>query len=120
MLIKISNYKEEYVPTHEHPLVKTTDSPNCPICGDALAKKDWVERGIKKAGGTRRNRYIERRCCKKCSKTYRLLPDDLLPCKHYEAELIKKVINDDYEFSDDELLDMEQFPCDTTLSRWKA
>ena len=55
-----------------------------------------------------------------CGKSYRLLPDDQIPNKHYSAEVIEKVVDEDYEFSEDEQREMEDYPCEATKERWKA
>ncbi len=78
-----------------------------------------MERGKKEAGGKKKPRRIERRKCPECGHSYRLLPDDQIPYKHYSAEIIEKVIDDDYEFTEDELLKMEDYPCEATMARWR-
>ncbi len=80
--------------------------------------KDWVERGKKEAGGHKIIRFIERRVCKECGKSHRLLPDDQIPYKHYSAEVIEKVIDDDYELTEKESLAIEDYPCEATIMRW--
>ena len=62
-------------------------------------------------------RKIERRKCECCGKSHRLLPDDQVPYKQYSAEVIEKVVTDD--FTEDELLDYEDYPCESTKERWK-
>lgn len=64
-------------------------------------------------------RFIERRVCKECGRSHRLLPNDLVPYKQYGAEVIEKVIDDDYELSEEESLKYEDYPCDMTVQRWK-
>lgn len=46
-----------------------------------------------------------------------MLPDDQVPFKHYEAELIEKVIDDD--LTDEEELESEDYPCDETKAGWR-
>ena len=60
---------------------------------------------------------IERRKCKECGKKHRLLPDDQVPFKHYESELIEKVIDDN--LSEEETLEIEDYPCDETKNAWR-
>ena len=60
---------------------------------------------------------IERRKCKECGKKHRLLPDDQVPFKHYESELIEKVIDDN--LSEEEALEAEDYPCDETKNAWR-
>ncbi len=78
-----------------------------------------MERGKKEAGGKKKPRIIERRKCPECGRSYRLLPDDQIPYKHYSAEIIEKVIDEDYDFAEDELLEMEDYPCEATKARWR-
>lgn len=78
-----------------------------------------MERGKKEAGGTKKKRFIERRKCPACKRSYRLLPDDQIPHKHYNAEIIEKVIDTDYELTEEEQLEVEIYPCDATIERWK-
>ena len=33
--------------------------------------------------------------------------------------MIEKSIDDDYEFTEDEVLEYEDYPCETTAARWK-
>lgn len=97
--------------------MRSREDPVCLDCGGRLEAKDWVERGKKEAGGHRLIRLIERRRCTECGRSFRLLPDDQVPHKHYSVEVIEKVIEDD--FTEEELLEYEEYPCDATVARWK-
>ena len=90
----------------------------CPVCGGKLEKKGWVTRIEKKAGGGRETLLIEIRKCtnESCRKCHRLLPDELLPYKHYDAELIEAVI-DGVASEEDEAL--EEGPSPVTMKRWQ-
>jgi len=92
----------------------------CPVCKGRLEKKDWVKRIKKDAGGKVEKRMIERRKCMNpgCGKCHRLLPDDQVPFKHYDADLIERVIDDD--MTDEESLAAEDLPCEATKTRWRA
>ena len=92
----------------------------CPDCGAKLKKKGWVKRIIKLPGGAKNWRYIEVRQCtsESCGHKHRLLPDDNLPYKHYQRETIEKVIDDD--FTEEELLEIEDYPCEATICRWRS
>lgn len=72
----------------------------------------------RKAGGDREKLLVEVRKCmnKSCRKCHRLLPDELLPYKHYESELIEAVI-DEVVSEDDEAL--EEGPSPETMKRWR-
>ena len=87
----------------------------CPVCGAELNKKDHVLRVFKKAGGSKEWYRIERRKCKCCGKTHRLLPDMWAPYKHYGAELIEDVID---EAVSEEDVATEDYPCEATMKRW--
>lgn len=76
-----------------------------------------MKRGKKEAGGHRLIRYIERRKCTECGRSFRLLPDDQVPFKHYSAETIEKVIADD--FTEEEKEKYEDYPCEATVARWR-
>ena len=78
-----------------------------------------MKRGKKAAGGHKRIRYIERRVCVGCGESHRLLPDDQVPYKHYGAEVIEKVVDDEYQFTDEEELEYEAYPCEATMERWR-
>lgn len=62
-------------------------------------------------------RFIERRECTGCGRSHRLLPDDQVPHKHYSAEVIEKVVDED--FTEEEELEYEDYPCETTMARWR-
>ena len=76
----------------------SNENPPCPDCGGKLVNKEWIPRGKKEAGGHRLIRIIERRRCVECGRSHRLLPDDQVPYKHYSAEVIEKVVDEDYEW----------------------
>ncbi len=61
---------------------------------------------------------IERRRCvnQGCRISHRLIPDILIPYKHYEADLIEDVI--DGVITEDDL-ETEDYPCEATMGRWR-
>lgn len=61
---------------------------------------------------------IEVRKCvdESCGKCHRLLPDEMVPYKHYEADLIEAVIDGLAGEEDPALADG---PCPLTIRRWK-
>ena len=84
-----------------------------------MKKKDRVRRIRRHVGGDADWLLIERRQCtnEECGKTHRLLPGNLvLPYKHYDAGAIEDVIDGTL---DEDALCEEQFPCETTLRRWR-
>lgn len=54
-----------------------------------------------------------------CGKSHRLLPDDQVPYKHYSADVIEKVVDEDHEFTENEALEYEDYPCEATMDRWR-
>ena len=46
-----------------------------------------------------------------------MLPDDQVPFKHYSAEVIEKVIEDD--LTEKEMRAYENYPCEATMARWR-
>ena len=98
--------------------VRSNEEPCCPVCGGKLKKKGWVSRICRKEDGSEETYKIENRKCKNksCRKSHRLLPDILLPYKHYEADLIEAVI-DGLVGEDDPGL--EDGPSESTVKRWR-
>ena len=78
-----------------------------------------MKRVSKEIGGNNRWMLIERRQCtnESCHKTHRLLPDICIPYKHYEAGIIEDVIDGTL---DEDALCEENYPCGSTLGRWRA
>ncbi len=98
--------------------IRSSENPACPDCQGELEAKEWRKRVKKTAGGKKKIRLIEIRRCKNCGKSTTLLPDDQLPYKHYEEQLIEKVIDD--ELTEDEQLEIDNYPCEATIARWLA
>lgn len=73
---------------------------------------------MKREGGTAVTVRIERKQCTNdgCRRIHNALPDILTPYKHYASEVISGVL-DDAVTPDD--LDSEEYPCETTMYRWK-
>lgn len=73
---------------------------------------------MKLEGGERKRLYIERLQCTNagCHRLHNALPDCLVPYKHYASEVVSGVL-DEIITSDDR--DTEDYPCETTLLRWK-
>ena len=90
----------------------------CEECGIRLENKDWTKRLKRGIDGQKEFRLIEIRRCPRCGRSHRLLPDDQIPFKHYEAEVIEKVVDDGYEFDDEEAEALDEGPCDATRQRW--
>ena len=98
--------------------VRSNEEHVCPVCGGKLEKKGWVSRTCRKEDGSGETYKIENRKCrnKSCRKNHRLLPDILLPNKHYEADLIEAVIDG---LAGEEDPRLEDGPSDSTIRRWR-
>ena len=61
---------------------------------------------------------IERMQCTNdnCRKLHNALPDVLVPHKHYESQLIEAVVDG---VVTEEYLETEDYPCETTMMRWR-
>lgn len=89
----------------------------CPVCGAPLVHRDWKPRIMKRDGGTAGWLLIERGQCsnKGCHKLHSMLPDILVPYKHYASDLITGVLDGDVRPEDPM---NEEKPCDATMRRW--
>ena len=87
----------------------------CPKCGGKLRYYDNVQRIVRTKG--RRTKYIiiQRMRCLKCGSLHRELPEDILPYKQYEAEIIRGVLEC---FITSETIGYEDYPCERTMFRW--
>lgn len=89
----------------------------CPDCGGVLKHYDSVQRVVRtKRRGTKRVK-IRRMRCPACGKLHRELPDDILPHKQYEAEIINGVLEG---LITSDTLGYEDYPCEMTMIRWKS
>lgn len=88
---------------------------SCPICGGELRFYDVVSRILKGKGGKKRYISIRRLRCVDYGSTHRELTDDILPFKHYEAEIIRGVIEG---LITDQTYGFEDYPCLVTMLRW--
>lgn len=93
------------------------DDKICQICGTALKYYDSVLRIIRSKA--RKTSYIKvpRFRCPHCGEIHRELPDDILPYKQYEAEIIRGVLEG---FITCETYGFEDYPCEMTMIRWRA
>lgn len=92
-----------------------TDETVCPLCGGELRYYDNVARIIRTK--RRITTYIEIRRfkCKNCKKVHRELPDNVVPYKQYEKEIIIGV-KEGLITSD--TMGYEDYPCEATMFRW--
>ncbi len=89
----------------------------CPICGGYLKYYDNTKRILKTKN--RKTSYIKIRRfkCVKCYKLHREIPEEVFPYKHYEMEIIIGVLEG---LITSEVLGFEDYPCETTMLRWKS
>ena len=96
--------------------VKSSENvPGCPCCGGQLRYRDSRLRIRKHEGGDRDFLSIRRFRCTACESYHNELPDVLLPYKHYEAEVIRGVIDGIVTPNDQ---DSEDYPSVSTMLYW--
>lgn len=84
-------------------------------CGGECKYYDTVKRYFITQGGKRKIAYVERvRCCL-CGRIRRILPDYILPYKHYEADIVYGVVEGLITSS---TLGYEECPSECTMKRW--
>lgn len=96
-------------------MVRNGESESCPNCGGRLKYWDRVARKSVGKEGIVRWVYIRRFICTKCRCFHRELPDTLMPYKHYEANIIKNVVNGQINSN---TIGYEDYPCEITMLRW--
>lgn len=89
----------------------------CPICGKNVKYYDRVLRIIRMRYGRSQRIPIRRMVCTGCGALHNELPSELLPYKHYEAEIILGFIGGRYTSGD---LEFEDYPSETTIKRWRS
>ncbi len=89
---------------------------NCPNCGKELKYYDNVSRIIITKHRKIRHIKIKRYQCVKCNNFHREIPEDILPYKHYESEIITGVIEG---LITSDTLGFEDYPCEMTMQRWR-
>lgn len=95
-------------------MVRTKDIL-CPVCGGMLKHHDRVRRMVKTDYGKTYWIILYRKICTKCGKKHRVLPDILMPYKHYEARIINGFVTGEYDSTD---LKYEDYPCENTIKLW--
>ena len=88
----------------------------CSKCGSVMKYYDRVKRVVRLAYGSKKNVYIKRYSCRKCGSVCRILPEHILPYKHYEKKIIEGFVLGRLT---SELLEYEDYPCETTIANWK-
>ena len=60
------------------------NGPICPHCGGQTHYYDKAKRIVKGKYGEVRKIYVYRYRCLQCGEIHRIIPDTLIPFKHYE------------------------------------
>lgn len=90
----------------------------CKRCGGRSLKYfDTVKRIIKGKRGCSKWIDIKRVKCMRCGSYQRVLPDCLVPYKHYDSEIIFGVVEGLITPS---TIGYEDYPCEMTMNRWIA
>ena len=90
-------------------------TPTCIKCGGNTKAYDRVKRILKDRRGVVNWRYIYRYRCSKCGSIHRMLPDDMLPFKHYSKDIIEGVVEG---LITERTYGFEDHPCLSTMKRW--
>ncbi|MCM1579175.1 MAG: DUF6431 domain-containing protein [Ruminococcus sp.] len=95
----------------------TTEHTDCPACGVTLKYYDSVRRTVLTKGRQRYCIALKRFRCPVCRKIHRCIGNDIFPFKHYEAEVIRGVIEG---LITPDILGFEDFPHEATMARWMS
>ena len=77
--------------------------------------RDSVRRLVREAYGKKSKVLVARYKCTRCGYIFRVLPEYLLPYKHYRKEIIAKVIDGSIT---SETEGFEDYPCELTMKKW--
>lgn len=92
------------------------NGPICPHCGGQTHYYDKAKRIVKGKYGESKKIYVYRYRCSQCGEIHRVIPDTLIPFKHYEKEVIQGVIEGTIT---PETLGFEDYPSEMTMHRWR-
>lgn len=95
----------------------TKNDKFCPICSGDLQYRDSVIRFVRTKNRETKCIDVRRLKCLNCGVIHRELPDDVIPYKQYEAEIIFGVIEG---LITPEVLGFEDYPCEMTMRRWRT
>ncbi len=87
----------------------------CPECGGELKHYDCVKRILRTKNRETTYVIVPRVRCKQCKKIHRILSENIIPYKQYEAELITGVKEG---LISSDTLGYENYPCEMTMKRW--
>lgn len=89
----------------------------CPKCGGQLQSRGSVKRLVRYKNGEKILVKVKRYSCKDCKSWHRVLPNYLIPYKHYPKEVIKGFVEGTLT---NDILEFEDYPVDITVKRWKS
>lgn len=89
----------------------------CPKCGGETQRYGKVRRKVLTKYRNSKWITVQRYRCKSCGHVWRDLPDDILPYKQYEREMIEGVQEG---LIDSDILGFEEYPCEMTMRRWRG
>ena len=89
----------------------------CPRCGGKTKYYDKIRRIIRTKGRKTNYVMVQRLRCTNCGEIHRKLPEDILPHKQYEAEIIRGVVEG---LITCETYGFEDYPCEMTMIRWRS
>ena len=89
----------------------------CSKCGASTKYYDTVKRLARTGYGKSYMAYVQRYMCTKCKSVHRMLPDFLMPYKHYEKRIIEGFISGTIT---SDMLEYEDYPCVSTIKNWKS
>ena len=85
-LTEFCSFKSAYYVWVDEPLV-------CSLCGcNKMIKKGWRRRGSIDHLENSKLLMVRRVKCKDCDKIHHVLPDTIVPYKHYDAEAVEMII----------------------------
>jgi hypothetical protein len=90
----------------------------CVLCGGPLTFHSCYPRHIRDEEGYRHDGWIAQGCCDTCKKYPSLIPDFIMPYKHYGAAVVEAAIA---KFEENGGLRFNECPADeSTVRRWVA
>ena len=93
-MISITNYELKVNKKGEKHVVSLEECP-CPFCSGRLSHKDFRLRIVRWDNEGKEYVIIRVLYCAQCNTSHRELPDFLVPHKHYAAEVIEAVIDEE-------------------------
>lgn len=88
----------------------------CPYCGGELQSRGKVKRILKIENGKKIFIYICRFSCRNCKRWHRVLPNNVVPYKHYRKDIYEGFKNGTLS---SDILEFEDMPTECTQKRWK-